>query len=441
MRYHKLVLVILLAAPVLIYWGKFQQMIPEPIAVIFLNACAGSALQVDGSASQPKDELREKEAMRITFSSPVIKPFTTTSIDSPPLSAVKWAITRVGDAGWWWGCLRFVANAYDQQQAGWRTAALLADILPIHRTSPAQASIGALVFWGRHHSNNYAGHIGLHIGRGYVIHIRGKRVVKNNMAHLQPGDYDFQFTAGAPYLGWGKTPANWRVGNGGRSPDISGRVTTGDQGVANVTITIRGPLKFGSPKPQTLITQTDANGYFTFWGLPIVPPDGSAYTVTAEKSDLLLIRYQDRQYKYERIIEFITPVVRQNKTIIFPDPNLERIIRWTIDRLTGPIFRSDLIGVTRLVGIRAEITNLRGIEYLTNLNRLFLFDNRITDLAPLVANPGLGAGDRVFLQGNPLDLRPGSQNMHDIEKLRRRGVEVIISPALHNYCAGPARGQ
>lgn len=429
MRLCKLVLVILLTVLVLIYWGKFQQMAPEPIEVRFLTAHAGSVPQVDSSTSLPKDELREKEAMRITASTSVVNPFTDPSIDYPPIAAVRWAITSVGSIGWWWGCLRFVANAYDQQQAGWRTAALLADILPIHRTSPAQASIGALIFWGRHRSNNYAGHIGLHIGRGYVIHISGKRVVKENIAHLQPGNYDFQFAAGAPYLGWSKAPANWRVGNGGRSPDISGRVTTGDRGVVNATITIHGPLKFGSPKPQILVTQTDASGYFTFWGLPIVPPDSSVYTITAEKSDLLLIRYQDRQYEYERIVEFITPATYPIDTIIFPDPSLERIIRWTIDRLTGPIFQSDLIGITRLVGIRAEIADLRGIEYLINLNWLFLLDNRITDLAPLVANHGLGTGDRVFLQGNPLDLRPGSQNMRDIEKLRRRGVEVIISPA------------
>ncbi len=428
MRYYKLLFVILLTVAVLIYWGKFQPIATESVEVLF-HARADLISQVADRTLQPEDELREKWPILITSSSPVIQPFAATTIDyPPPIAAAKWAINKVGSIGWWWGCLRFVANAYDQQQAGWHTAALLADILPIHRRSAAQAPIGALIFWGRHRSNNYAGHVGIHIGRGYVIHAGGKSVVKVNIAHLQPGVSDFQFAAGAPYLGWAAAPADWRVGNGGRRPDISGRVTMGDQGVANVAITIHGPLKFGSLKPQILITQTDENGYFVFWGIPLVPPDSSVYTITAEKADLLLIRDQDRQYQYERIVTFITPVVYQSDRIIFPDPNLERIVRWTIDRLTGPIFRFDLIGITHLVGIRAEITDLRGIEYLINLNRLFLFDNRITDLSPLVANPGLGVGDRVFLQGNPLDLRPGSQNMRDIAELRRRGVEVILSP-------------
>jgi len=425
-RYYKFVLVILLPVLVLVFLSNFQQIAPAPLAVIFLTANAGSVSPVANNAALSTNELQEQVIMQSISTSPVVKPFTDRSLTSQPIAAVTWARARVGATGWWWGCLRFVANAYDQQQAGWRTAACLADILTIHRTSPARAPIGALVFWGRHRSNGFAGHVGIHIGRGYVIHISGKQVVKENLSHLQPGTPDFQSAGGAPYLGWGKAPTAWRVGNGGRDPDISGRVTSRGQGLANVTITINGPLRFGSHTPQIRATQTDLNGYFAFWGLPIVPPDISVYTITAEKFGLLLIRYYDRQHQYERIVKFKSPVLYQQDMVIFPDPNLERIIRWTIDRLTGPIFRFDLIGITRLVGVKAEISDLRGIEYLINLDRLLLFNNQITDLSPLVANPGLGTGDIIFLQNNPLDLRPGSQNMRDIEKLRRRGVKVII---------------
>jgi len=235
--------------------------------------------------------------------------------------------------------------------------------------------------------------------------------------------------------------------------------------------------------------------------------------------------------------------VQQDQVVTFPDPELERAIRDTIDKPTGPIFRSDLIGLTHLDAHGVAwpwggyiISDLTGIEYLvnltvlelrdneirdisplagltnlidlclggnhisdisplagltnlielslannhirdisplagltnlielwlggnhitdisplaglTNLTELWLWgnyisdisslaglinlieldlrDNHIRDLTPLVANTGLGVGDEISLGGNPLDFTPGSQNMRDIEELRRRRVTVRV---------------
>ena len=119
----------------------------------------------------------------------------------------------------------------------------------------------------------------------------------------------------------------------------------------------------------------------------------------------------------------------------FPDANLEAAIRQALDQPTGDILDTDLLGLTTLYceppydesppqlppydeGYR--ITNLFGIEYCTNLTILHFEFHAITDIAPLVNNPGLGAGDEVGLEDNPLS----PQAYLDIATLEARGVTV-----------------
>ena len=59
---------------------------------------------------------------------------------------------------------------------------------------------------------------------------------------------------------------------------------------------------------------------------------------------------------------------------------------------------------------------------LTNLENLYMASNRIEDVAPLVANTGLGEGDRVNLENNPLSDQARNEQ---IPTLQARGVEVI----------------
>jgi hypothetical protein len=61
------------------------------------------------------------------------------------------------------------------------------------------------------------------------------------------------------------------------------------------------------------------------------------------------------------------------------------------------------------------------LSNLINLIVLDLSDNSISDLAPLVANTGLGEGDQVDVENNPLSAT--SINVH-IPALQRRGVDV-----------------
>ena len=86
------------------------------------------------------------------------------------------------------------------------------------------------------------------------------------------------------------------------------------------------------------------------------------------------------------------------------------------------------------ISVLTELTNLRGLHLwgnqvmdisvlagLTNLTDLELPFNSISDLSPLVANTGLGSGDKVYVQGNPLSYL--SIHTH-IPTLQSRGVTV-----------------
>ena len=64
------------------------------------------------------------------------------------------------------------------------------------------------------------------------------------------------------------------------------------------------------------------------------------------------------------------------------------------------------------------VTPLAG---LTNLHALDIENNLIEDLAPLIANPGLGEDDTIRLKNNPLSDQ--ALNEH-IPALKARGVSV-----------------
>ena len=82
---------------------------------------------------------------------------------------------------------------------------------------------------------------------------------------------------------------------------------------------------------------------------------------------------------------------------------------------------SGLTNLTRLYLSKNNISNLSALTGLTNLRGLGLRDNNISDISPLVANAGLERGDRVDVQGNPLNAT--SINTH-IPALQSRGVRV-----------------
>ena len=87
----------------------------------------------------------------------------------------------------------------------------------------------------------------------------------------------------------------------------------------------------------------------------------------------------------------------------------------------------DLAGLERAVNLSHVdlddnvLTDIGPLAHLPALANLRLMGNRISEIGPLLMNPGLGAGDRVHLQDNPLSRTAASV---DIPALVDRGVAV-----------------
>ncbi len=94
-----------------------------------------------------------------------------------------------------------------------------------------------------------------------------------------------------------------------------------------------------------------------------------------------------------------------DESVAFPDPALEAAIRDATGKHEGEdIFSSDLLSITTLYASSQGISNIAGIEYCVNLQRLVLADNQIADISPLSALVYL---QRLVLNENRIsDIRP-----------------------------------
>ena len=84
-----------------------------------------------------------------------------------------------------------------------------------------------------------------------------------------------------------------------------------------------------------------------------------------------------------------------------------------------------LAGLTQLRNLHISDNSISDVDpfaALPNLEELFLGINSIADLSPLVANTGLGPGDRIDVERNPLSDQSVTQH---IPALRARGVDVL----------------
>ena len=89
---------------------------------------------------------------------------------------------------------------------------------------------------------------------------------------------------------------------------------------------------------------------------------------------------------------------------------------------------SPLSGLTNLTELDLcfnQISDISPLSGLTRLEKLGIGANQITDLSPLLANYGLGKGDRVYLGGNPIITRSAHSALKQIQKLEDRGVDIV----------------
>ena len=92
---------------------------------------------------------------------------------------------------------------------------------------------------------------------------------------------------------------------------------------------------------------------------------------------------------------------------------------------------SPVAGLTNLTWLNLgtnSILDVSALAGLTQLTTLYLWGNNISDLSPLVANAGLGKGDKVYVRWNPLSY----QSIHThIPTLQSRGVTVEFDNRPH----------
>jgi Leucine-rich repeat (LRR) protein len=89
---------------------------------------------------------------------------------------------------------------------------------------------------------------------------------------------------------------------------------------------------------------------------------------------------------------------------ISPLANLTNLIQLDLsdNQVSGIAHLANLTNLTYLSLYSNQISNISYLANLTNLMWLYLHNNLIADIYPLVQNGGLGTGDRVYLDGNPL---------------------------------------
>ena len=101
--------------------------------------------------------------------------------------------------------------------------------------------------------------------------------------------------------------------------------------------------------------------------------------------------------------------------------NLEELYMDYNYQLTDVTPLAKLTNLIRLSLSHNPIADVTPLEKLANLENLYMASNQIEDVAPLVANTGLGEGDRVNLENNPLSDQALNEQ---IPALEVRGVSV-----------------
>ena len=90
--------------------------------------------------------------------------------------------------------------------------------------------------------------------------------------------------------------------------------------------------------------------------------------------------------------------------VTFPDPNMDAVIRDAIGIPAGPIYDTDLQGLTYLDGGGAGISDITGIEYCTDLVELYLDRNQISNSRswiPMALSPSRTDSTRAMMSWIP----------------------------------------
>ncbi len=112
---------------------------------------------------------------------------------------------------------------------------------------------------------------------------------------------------------------------------------------------------------------------------------------------VFLVEYLGGQATWSSLTHRV--IVESYKPVVFKDKNLSEVVRSSIGISEGDIFKFDLDLINILVIPNKNITDLEGIQYLSNLVHLDLSNNMIKDVTPLRQLTKLNT---LYLKGNQI---------------------------------------
>ncbi len=120
--------------------------------------------------------------------------------------------------------------------------------------------------------------------------------------------------------------------------------------------------------------------------------------------------------------------------LLFPDPDIEDSIRDEINKPMRNLYQEDVSGIIRLGSTYSSVSNLTGLQCLTNLEELYLYDNKITDISPL---SGLTELTVLYLDFNKItDISPLSEMTDLTELYLNSNMITDLSPLVANSGLG-----
>ena len=126
-------------------------------------------------------------------------------------------------------------------------------------------------------------------------------------------------------------------------------------------------------------------------------------------------------------------VINANNSVVnFGDSNLEKAVRSTINKPNGVILKSDVVKITQINAASKTITDISGLENLTNLNTINLSNNQITDISEL---NGLTNLTVLNLEGNRIiDISElnGLTNLTNLDLFANEIIDISVLHGLTN---------
>jgi Leucine-rich repeat (LRR) protein len=161
--------------------------------------------------------------------------------------------------------------------------------------------------------------------------------------------------------------------------------------------------------------QTNAQGQFSFTNLYCGINTNITYQVNARlyldesfgtvKDTTLAITFTGSEQEVDvNFCGIEEDTISDTTVVFFSDPGLEQAVREAINQPNGPLLYVSVKEIVDLVAYYKGISNLEGIQYLTNLSYIDFEGNNIVDLSPIS-----GLNNLYFLSLNSnqiVDLNP-----------------------------------